>query len=65
MAAEGISYTQAARLADLETGRAPSWVIDCHDLNRRTGVAIEDDDLITNGVWKRPVGKVATTSRHL
>jgi hypothetical protein len=53
MAAEGISYTQAARLADLETGRAPSRVIDCHDLNRRTGVAIEDDDLITNGVWKR------------
>jgi len=48
-----ISYTQAARLIDLETGQAPARVIDCHDLQRRTGVAIEDDDLIRNGVWDR------------
>ena len=53
MAADGISYTQAARLIDLETGRAPARVIDCHDLWQRTGVAIEDDDLIQNGVWSR------------
>jgi hypothetical protein len=53
MAANNISYTQAARLIDLETGQAPARVIDCHDLQRRTGVVIEDDDLIRNGVWDR------------
>jgi hypothetical protein len=28
-------------------------VIDCYDLEKRTGAAIEDDDLIHNGVWER------------
>lgn len=53
MAADSISYTRAALLVDLESGRVPARVIDCLDLERRTGVAIEDGDLICNGVWSR------------
>ncbi len=29
MAADSISYTQATRLVDLETGQAPARIIDC------------------------------------
>jgi hypothetical protein len=54
MAADSISYTQAARLVDLETGEVPARTIDCSDLWKRTGKRLEaDDDLICNGVWAR------------
>jgi hypothetical protein len=54
MAADSISYTQAARLADLEIGQAPARTIDCDYLRERTGEWLEaDDDLICNGVWGR------------
>ncbi len=54
MAADSISYTQAARLVDLETGQAPARTIDCDYLRKRTGEWLEaDGDLICNGVWDR------------